>query len=331
MLIGQKLWGFLNPGDTISVVAPSSPPLNPAKVFDFLRSYFAKTPYELFIPEGLIEPTYPLNEANSIEKRAGFIEEALHSDAKAIWALQGGGWAMDILPLVEKMAIPERVIPLIGYGDISALHVYLNSVWHWPTLHAPTLHAFETELPGAASDDDKQSHTGINDVLDVLSGKISHLSYELKPINASAKVEGEVACTYITGGNSFVLSAMNGSGPFQPQVDGGILFIESVAAIPGVFSRLINGIKYGEISQRVKAVLFGDLVNEVGTPNLPLIQTQYDFLIARFSEAFDERGIPVLQAKNLFGHGPINKVLPFNTPATIQLGSFPVLNVSING
>ncbi|MDC9700743.1 MAG: LD-carboxypeptidase [Alphaproteobacteria bacterium] len=326
MLIGKKVWAFLKPGDTISVIAPSSPPSNPERSFGLEREYFKNTPYKLHIPEGLTDPTWPLEEANTIEKRVHFIQEALNSDAKVIWATSGGGWGMELLPLLKKMTMPKRVIPIVGYSDVTALHVFFNSVWNWPTLHTTTLGANGDILSDVA-----WNQTKISEVLDALTGKTTSLSYVLKPLNNSAKEARDVTCTYITGGNSLILSATNGSGSFQPRADSGILFIESIAIDPGIVSRILNGIRYGNITQRVKAVLFGDFIVRGGRPNPPLIQTQYDFLLRSFGEALDKRNIPVLKAENLFGHGKVNKVLPFNTPAALQLGSSPTLHVSING
>ena len=44
-------------------------------------------PFKINIPVDLIEPTIPLDEANTIEKRAKFVHDAFCSDSKAIFGL----------------------------------------------------------------------------------------------------------------------------------------------------------------------------------------------------------------------------------------------------
>ncbi|VVE14621.1 hypothetical protein PHO31112_02807 [Pandoraea horticolens] len=37
--------------------------------------------------------------------------------------------------LLSKLKRQARVKPVIGYSDVTALHLFFNHVWNWPTLH----------------------------------------------------------------------------------------------------------------------------------------------------------------------------------------------------
>lgn len=107
-------WDFLKPGDTIDVIAPSSPPANPQQNIAAIKAYFADKDIKVNIPDGLIAPTVPLDAANTAEKRVAFIEQALNSDSKAIWAILGGGWGSELLPLLAQLKPPARVKPSLA-------------------------------------------------------------------------------------------------------------------------------------------------------------------------------------------------------------------------
>lgn len=316
-------WDFLKPGDTIDVIAPSSPPSDPQKTIDAIKAYFADKDIKVNIPDGLIAPTIPLEAANSAEKRVAFIEQALNSDSKAIWAILGGGWGTELLPLLAQLKQPARVKPIIGYSDVTALHIFFNHVWNWPTLHSIELGANGDIEPAW-----NQNH--IVDTLKVLRGEQARLSYPLTPLNTVAQSAGVHSGLRVVGGNSLLLSAMKGTQLFMPDTDNGILFIESVALNPGELSRILDGFIYSDMVLKAKAVMFGDFVQTGGHPNPPEVELQFEYIQNRFATKLDQIGIAVLRAENLFGHGTNNMPLPFNTNTVLKLGASPILEVSAN-
>lgn len=318
-------WVFLQPGDTIDVIAPSSPPPDPEATIAAIRAYFAGTDLKVRIPDGLIDPTEPLLAANTAERRVAFIEQALHaSDSRAVWAIMGGGWASELMPLLQAMRKPARPKPILGYSDVTALHVFFNHNWGWPTLHGIELGANGDIGPGWNRDP-------IVEMLAVLRGQCPVPTYPLAALNAAASRPEVLEGLRVIGGNSLLLSALKGSIDFMPDTRGAVVFIESVANGPGELSRLLDGFLYSPLIIEASAVMFGDWVQTGGKPNPPLVQTQFDYLQRRFAGALDPRGIPVLRADKLFGHGPVNRPLPLNTPATLTLGASPALAVQSGG
>ena len=316
-------WDFLKPGDTIDVIAPSSPPANPQQNIAAIKAYFADKDIKFNIPDGLIAPTVPLNAANTAEKRVAFIEQALNSDSKAIWAILGGGWGSELLPLLAQLKPPARVKPIIGYSDVTALHIFFNHVWNWPTLHSIELGANGDIEPAW-----NQNH--IEETLKVLRGEQTTLRYPLTPLNTVAHTPGVHDGLRVVGGNSLLLSAMKGTILFMPDTDNGILFIESVALNPGELSRILDGFMYSDMVLKAKAVMFGNFVQTGGHPNPAEIEMQFEYIQNRFATKLEQVGIAVLRAENLFGHIANNQPLPFNTNAVLTLGTSPMLEVSAN-
>lgn len=316
-------WDFLQPGDTIAVIAPSSPPSNPERSYEAIRAYFAKTDFKVFIPQGLVQPTTPLQAANTAEQRVAFIEQALNSEAKAVWALLGGGWGTELMPLLKKMKQPATPKPVIGYSDVTALHIFLNQFWGWPSLHSVELGANGDILPT-----DAWNKNPLVQTLDVLTGKAPRVAFALTALNQTAQRSAQLNGLRVLGGNSLLLSALNGTQDFTLDTRNAIVFIESVALNPGELSRILDGYLLSKLVQQCAGVMFGSCLEKGGHPNPPASEAQFDYIQRRLGAALDVLGKPVLRADNLFGHGAVNLPLPLNTDSTLRLGAAPQLSVA---
>lgn len=316
-------WEFLNEGDSIDVIAPSSPVDNPQERYEKIRQYFSKTPFRVNIPPDLIEPTFPLEEANTIKKRARFVYEAFESDSKAIWAIGGGGWGAEILDELRRYPKPAKVKPILGYSDITALHIYANQYLNYPSIHSVVLGINGDISPG-------WNENGIDTALNVLSGLAPKVTYQFSPLNEAALNMGLISAK-IVGGNSLLVSALNGTAHYTLNTRGKFLFLESIADLPGQFSRKLMGLVYSDIMQNCEGVIFGDIIQNGGKPNSPEVQAQFDFIVERFASYYLPKK-PVLKANNMFGHGSVNLPLPLNTRAIFfNEGDLVTAIVSSNG
>lgn len=316
-------WDFLKEGDVIDVIAPSSPIDNPQERYKKIEQYFKEnTPFKINIPDHLIEPTALLDEANTIWKRAKFVYDAFCSESKAIWAISGGGWGASILGELMSYPKPDKIKPIIGYSDITALHIYANEYLNFPSIHSVVLGINGDIFPG-------YNKNGLGATLDILSGKKTDVIYELSPLNKFAASMTEVTGK-IVGGNSLLVSALNGASRLSLKTKGKFLFLESIADDPGQFSRKLMGLAYSPVIKNCLGVIFGDVIKDGGKTNSPLVQSQFDYIIHRFSEQFIEDKI-ALKANNIFGHGAINMPLPLNTFAVIKRnGASIIATISAN-
>ena len=303
---GSFRWEFLKEGDSIDVIAPSSPVDNPQERYIKIKKYFSNTPFGVRIPTDLIEPTTPLEEANTIQKRAKFVYEAFESDSKAIWAIGGGGWGVEMLDELRRYPKPTKVKPILGYSDVTALHIFANQYLGFPSIHSVVLGINGDISPG-------WNENGIESTLNILSGLTPEVTYNFTPLNEAA-LNIQHLPAKIVGGNSLLVSALNGTTHYTLETHNKFVFLESIADLPGQFSRKLMGLTYSRAIQDCAGVIFGDVIQEGGKPNSPEVQAQFDYIIERFANYYAPKK-PVLSAQNLFGHGPINLPLPLNTRA----------------
>jgi muramoyltetrapeptide carboxypeptidase len=187
------------------------------------------------------------DEQRAADLNAMFADPAI----RAIFAVRGGSGAARILPLLDWRAIRANPKLLIGFSDITALHMGIAARAGTPTLHAPSLGsnwgrlswdafrslAFDGATPTFANP------RGTDDRLVQRSGRIR----TFRPGKASGR---------LLGGNLTVLTALMGT-PYFPSFDGAILFIEDVDERPYRVDRMLTQLALGGILRRVAGVVFG--------------------------------------------------------------------------
>src|SRR6202044_1029261 len=109
------------PGDTIGIAAPASPPDQP-EIIDEAIGRFTAQGFKVKPGKYLRKRDGYL--AGSDEERAADIN-ALFADpeVRGIFALRGGYGSCRILPLLDYAAIRANPKPLVGYSDITAMHL----------------------------------------------------------------------------------------------------------------------------------------------------------------------------------------------------------------
>lgn len=225
---------------------------------------------------------------------------------------------MSILGELMRYPKPNKIKPIIGYSDVTALHIYANQYLDFPSIHSVVLGINSHFSPG-------WNKNGIKPTLDILSGKTAEVMYELFPLNNTAATMRE-AVGKIVGGNSLLVSALNGASGLSLNTQGKFLFLESIVDNPGEFSRKLIGLTYSPVIKNCLGVIFGDVIQDGGKINSPLIQRQYDYIVRQF--AADKI---VLQANNIFGHREVNMPLPLNTLAFFRRsGSIITATISAN-
>ena len=111
----------LHPGDTIAVVAPASAPREAARLdagIDYLRrlGYRVETGRTDFGPHGFLcgPDDVRLEEFNAFLRR---------DDVRALFCVRGGYGTLRLLPHLDYDAARRRPKLLVGYSDVTALHL----------------------------------------------------------------------------------------------------------------------------------------------------------------------------------------------------------------
>lgn len=303
-------WETLLPNDVIDIVAPASAaPLSKVEPgLQWLRQQ-GLIPHcsDKFIQVDLFF-------AGTLAEQWEEFEQALHSDAKVIWCLRGGYGSMRLIPLLEKMKKPKKPKLLIGFSDITALHLYLNQKWNWPTLHGRTISQLHP---------DWEKNQEQQDLIDLLYGRIDRVAYHhLVPLNDAAK-KPQTIVSSLTGGNLRLIQTSLGTA-WEASVKNKMLFIEDVSERGYSVDRMLEQLYQAKImDENLQALLVGDFTEGYEKDGRNLVPDA----IERFAQRVNYpvlKGLPCGHA-----HGS-NAPLPFNTKAELTLGEHPSLVCLVN-
>jgi muramoyltetrapeptide carboxypeptidase len=232
--------------------------------------------------------------ANTDALRFKHLKDALNSDADEIMAIIGGYGLTRLMPDIMSIPKPDKVKIMYGFSDITALHIFLNQVWDWPTVHGPS----GVGLINSAAD--KVSNERTLRILDEGLG-----AYELPvliPLNSLAKDISSLSGK-VVGGNLCLVQTSLGT-PWQLKTADKILFLEDVSERGYRIDRMLAHLQQAGLFQGVKAVLLGDFVKGEEPNGQDLV---WDVL-HRFAKA---AAVPVFQLPGC-GHGVQNYPIPFN-------------------
>ncbi len=225
-----------------------------------------------------------------------------------IWCARGGYGSTRLLPLLDKWKTAEALKKdpklLIGFSDVTGLHLYLHKKIGLPTLHAP--------MPGTPGF--VKLAPRVDKILrETLAGKLKlgrssyTAAWNAKKLLAPKRDHEGV----ILGGNLTLLVNMIGT-PWQPDLKGALLFLEDCAEQPYRVDRMLTQLHNAGMLSGLRGVLLGDFEADV----IYKEKVEKTYWKEIFRERFEPLGIPVLT--NLpVGHGKKNDPLPLGVKAVI--------------
>lgn len=290
----------LEPGDTIDLVAPGFRCKEEEfeAALAFIRNWGFKPRYR--------KPMFSRDLLSSApdERRFDDLRRALFAlDSKAVWCVRGGYGSIRLVPRLLRIKTPPRQPKIfVGLSDITTLHLFLNQVWKWPTIHGPMADRLGRDTTPA-------SH--VRELKAIVMGRQSEILFpRLRPMNAAARKTGMIRAP-ITGGNMAVLASSIGT-PIQYAPKGQIVLLEDIGERGYRVDRMFEHFRQVGVWKGVRAVVFGEFVGSRepdGTDKVPAV-------MRRFAE---EVPFPVFKGV-VTGHGPIQRPVPFGTTARLSLG-----------
>lgn len=235
-----------------------------------------------------------------------------------LWAVQGGRMALRFWPLLDthRESIPKTMPLLVGFSDVTSLHLWLNEHGIW-TLHAPVL-AFCKETGGVCN----QQTSIVRDVLPLVLRKVDHVSYTgIVPINGAALDSTEITAPLMGGNLSSLHYWSVAYGPLQRSH---VLMIEIWDDVTRMAS-ILDSLKFGSFFDNAKAIIFGSMHGKnPGDEEFEAIEDRVDLMLERFARdlripVFRTRRVVEKKTDLLFGHGQHNMPLPFGTNAVIKM------------
>ncbi|MGA3080635.1 MAG: LD-carboxypeptidase [Terracidiphilus sp.] len=240
----------------VAVVSPASTP-QPERVergLAALRSLgFAPRPSEHILTRG------PLYFAGTPAMRLRDLHHAFANDeARAIFSTRGGYGANYLLDGLDLDLIAECAKPLIGYSDLTAVHLWLLDQLQLPAFHGPMLSADfarpNTELAASVH-------------LPSLRAALAGEPYTVGEAEGLRTLHPGRARGTLYGGCLSILVAMLGT-PFEPQTEGKLLFLEDVNAKPYQIDRMVWQLRQAGKLEGVRGIVFGEMLDCI-SPGAP--------------------------------------------------------------
>jgi len=173
------------------------------------------------------------------------------ADVRAVFAVRGGWGCARILPHLDFARIRANPKLLVGFSDITALHLAFAARAGFVTIHGPNAASswprFSWDAFRAVAFD------GATPTLVNPEGREDRL------VQRSGRIRtfrGGRATGRLLGGNLTVLSTLMGT-PWLPDFDGAILFLEDVSEQPYRIDRMLTQLSLSGVLGKVAGVVFG--------------------------------------------------------------------------
>ncbi len=294
----------LAPGDTIAFVAPAGK-LDKERM-ELARKRLEEMGFHVSVPENLYRTRGYL--AGTDKARADELMKAFKNpEIKAIFPGTGYYGATRILDRLDYELIRKNPKVLIGFSDITAIHLAVNSKTGLVTFHSPNpmyglgskngLSDFSAEYFWRSFLQEKQFDVDNGKPAGEYAFSFPESIAKLKII-APGKGRGR-----LVGGNLSLVCALMGS-EYEMDTDGKVLFLEDVGERPYRLDRYLSQLRLGGKLKNLKGVLLGrfsDCDPKEGEESLSRDEV--------FQDYFGKLGIPVI-ADFPAGHYRYNATLP---------------------
>ncbi len=276
---------------TIHVIAPASG-LSPQEIAKLQQLPFSST----LIFEDIASDEIPYH-ANTDEMRLAQLKAVLYDPRpnQIIWCLRGGYGSARLIDGLQDLKPPLHEKMVIGYSDLTALHLFLSQQWGWRTVHG----AGFAQLLNAKWDLNNFMRLAclIEDPV------LPQLFSPLVPLNTLAQ-QSKLIQGKMNGGNLTLVESSIGTS-WQINTAGCILFLEEVGEKGYRIDRSLLHLKQAKLLNDVEAIVFGQCLSED--------EAMVTFALNRFAE---ESVIPVFQSQQ-FGHDITNYPIIYQSLGSI--------------
>lgn len=280
----------LAPGARVAVIAPASA-FDRASFENGLGCINAR--YDVHYQPAIFERHRYL--AGSDERRLRELADALLDPAiKGVFCARGGYGATRLLPRLAALA-PRAPKPLVGFSDVTALHMWLQSRGtisiHGPVLTQLGLLPEETRL------------------------RLFHLLESpapAPPLHGTDTWVPGVAEGPLLGGNLSVVTRLLGT-PFLPALEGAILLFEDVGERPYRLDRMWTHLELAGVFRQVRGIALGSFTN--------CEERDADYRAADvLRELAEATGLPCAAGFPI-GHGMANEPVPLGARVRLDATS----------
>jgi muramoyltetrapeptide carboxypeptidase len=278
----------LKPGDTVGLIEPAGFTEDRFDLDQVLATIRAM---------GLVPKTAP-----HLMKRYGYLAgtdrdraadvNAMYADrdVRAVFAVRGGWGSARLLPYLDFDLIRANPKLLVGFSDVTALHLAFAAKTACPTIHGPGA----ANSWGALSWDSFRRLAFLGETPTWRSPAPGE--DRLAPRSGIRTFRGGKASGRLLGGNLAVLSAMVGT-PYMPDFTGAILFLEETGEAEYRLDRMLTQLGLAGVLGKLAGVVFGQCTRCTGE------EANYSgFTVSEvLDQHFAPLGVPAFQGA-LIGH-----------------------------
>jgi muramoyltetrapeptide carboxypeptidase len=299
----------LRPGDTVGLVSPAGVTYDAMDV-DIVRETFEALGLKVKVGAHVLD-RYGYLAGLDADRAADVNRMFADPEVRGVVCVRGGWGCARILPLLDYGAIRDDPKVLLGYSDITALHMGIHARTGLVTFHGP----------GGSSRWSRFSVDWLRRV--VFDGEAATFENDSSFDPAQTLVQREnrnrvltpgVARGPLLGGNLTVLSAIVGS-PYLPDFDGCVLFLEDTNEEPYRVDRMLTQLKLAGILDAAAAVVFGRCTNCEPSDGYGSL-TLDDVLV----EHVQALGVPAWHGAQI-GHIPMQFTLPVGLEVEVDAGA----------
>jgi muramoyltetrapeptide carboxypeptidase len=194
------------------------------------------------------------NYAGSVQQRVADLHAMFADPAvKAIWCIRGGSGCISLLASIDYALVRANPKVLLGYSDITALHLAIHRHAGLVTFHGPVASSTPSDYSTAhmlAVLMDPQPTYTIPMAMENARRALADPHYAIRTVH------GGSATGTLMGGNLSMVSALVGT-PYAADFRGSILFIEEVNEAPYRIDRWMTQLDLAVGLGKAAAVMIG--------------------------------------------------------------------------
>lgn len=298
---------ILKKGDLIDIIAPGSASKSEDLMagIEVIHSWGLRTRVS-----SLVFDSHPFHAGEDKDRFAELKKALFARDSQMIWFARGGYGCLRLLPYLSKIKSPAKQKVILGYSDITSLHIFFQQKWNWKTLHGPVVESLRADRL-------KDQHQ--QELKKILLSESVTTEHELVPLNKPAETK-KVITGKLSGGNLVVAQSHCGT-VYQLKGKDKILFFEDVGERGYRLDRALYQMQLSGVFEQAKAVVFGQFTGGNESNGHSFV----DYALKRFA---GQLKVPVYAGLQV-GHGAENRVLVVGQKSSIVLQkSKPLLIMS---
>jgi muramoyltetrapeptide carboxypeptidase len=298
----------LSPGQTIGLVAPSAAPGEPEQIriaIETIESlgFRVRRGAHLFDRDGYLAGS---DAARAADLDAMFADDGVH----AVWCVRGGYGASRLLPMLDYDRMRRSPKALIGFSDITALHMAIHTQAGVTSFHGPV--AWRAFTPYTLGELERVLCAGIAPLRVGAPPVAEGRQGQVERVNRVTTLVPGRARGRLLGGNLCLMAHLTGT-PYAPDLTGAILFLEDVDEPYYRIDRFLTQLWLSGGLARVAGVAFGKFTR--CEPSAAFVQNRVlEDILAERCRAL---GLPAV-AGLMIGHVDDQTTLPIGCLAELD-------------